>query len=62
MSSSAFPPPSMHMHWPLKLSTSPVPGKVQRALECKFMWVNKHLGKEVEMKVDDTVLVMCWKE
>jgi len=41
------------MHWPLKLSTSPVPGK-----EREFMRSREYMGREVEIKVDDTVRVV----
>jgi len=26
------------------------------------MWVDEHLGREVEIKVDDTVMVVPWEE
>ena len=48
--------PSPHLAHVL---ASPVPGEVRRALECEFMWVDEHLGRdsEAEIKVDDTLLV-----
>ena len=48
------------MHWPLKLSTSAVPGEVRRASEPEFMRSHEYMGGEVEIQVDDTVLVVHW--
>ena len=47
---------------PVHALASLVPGEVRRASECEFMWVDEHLEREVEIKVDDTVLVVCWEE
>jgi len=33
-----------------------------KSVGVEFMWVNEHLGREVEIKVDDTILVVCCEE
>ena len=47
---------------PAHALASPMPGKVRRASECEFLWVDERLGREVEIKVDDSVLVVHIQE
>ena len=54
VSSSAFPSFSACAG----LSSSQLPRRPEKYEECKSMWVDEHLGREMEIKVDEAVLVL----